>query len=111
MQVNHKMDTLIEQLGDLRKRGFNTEFKAEKGYLLAAGSDKKYTPADVKIVEHHRFEGESSADDMSVVYAIEADDGTKGAIVNSFGIYSNPVIDEFIKKIEEHQYKQLDEIK
>ncbi len=100
MQVNHEMDTLIEQLNDLRKRGFTTEFKPEKGYLLASGTTKKFMPADVKIVEHHRFEGESSADDMSIVYALEGVDGTKGVIVNSFGIYSDPVVDEFIKKIE-----------
>ena len=105
------MDTLIEQLKDLAKRGFSTEFNSEKGYLLDPASNKKYFPANVKIVEHHRFEGESSADDMSVVYALESEDGVKGVIVNSFGIYSNPVIDEFIKKIEEHEYKQIDEIK
>ena len=37
------------------------------------------------INEFHRFEGDSSVDDMSVVYAVTCKDGLKGTFVSGFG--------------------------
>ena len=47
---------------------------------------------DLTIREFHRFEGVSDPDDMSIVYAIESRDGTRGTLVDAFGVYSNPAV-------------------
>jgi hypothetical protein len=51
------------------------------------------------IREVHRFEGESDPDDMSVVYAIEGKDGTRGVIVDAFGIYADPHVGALLKQV------------
>lgn len=111
MPDNHKKDTLIDQLTDLKGRGFIDGFTFSPDGMKDITTNKVYHAGEVSIIEHHRFEGESSADDASVVYAIETTDGQKGVIIDSFGMYANPVIGEFLKKVEEHQYKQIDDIR
>jgi hypothetical protein len=51
------------------------------------------------IVEVHRFEGETSSDDEAVVYGIETAKGNKGVLVNGYGISSEPLPNEFIRRI------------
>jgi hypothetical protein len=36
---------------------------------------------------------------MSVVYAVESDDGTKGIIADAFGVYANPELGSFLSKV------------
>jgi hypothetical protein len=59
----------------------------------------------MKIVEHFRFEGDSDPADMTVVYALEANDGVKGTVIDAFGTYSNPKLSEFLRKVEEVKEK------
>jgi len=51
------------------------------------------------IREYHRFEGVSDPDDMSIVYAIESQSGTRGTLVDAFGVYSNPAVSAFLKDV------------
>jgi hypothetical protein len=76
----------------LRQRGFGLAFNAHDGLLLLAGSDRHFRPEDVKIRDYYRFEGTSDPDDMSVVYALEAQDGTRGILVDAFGPYADPAV-------------------
>jgi hypothetical protein len=106
MQDNEKMDTLVDCLNILRKRGFTKEFKLELHGLCAIDEEHhRYGPADMKIVEHFRFEGDSDPADMTVVYALEANDGVKGTVIDAFGTYSNPKLSEFLRKVEEVKEK------
>lgn len=54
---------------------------------------------ELSIEEHHRFEGISDPDDMSVLYAVEASDGTRGTIVDVFGVYANPELGAALQNI------------
>src|SRR3989454_1325822 len=45
--------------------------------LFRSDSGKTFAAQQLMIVEHHRFEGASDPDDMSVVYGIEATDGDR----------------------------------
>jgi hypothetical protein len=85
---------------DLKERGFTEDFQVLKEGLKAIGSGKIYQEKDVKILEHHRFEGVSNPDDMSIVYGIEASDGTKGILSDAYGTYSDPVVANFITNVE-----------
>jgi hypothetical protein len=40
---------------------------------------------------------------MSVIYAIEAKDGTRGTIVDAFGTYANPDVGAFLKNVKMHE--------
>ena len=91
--------SMIEALEDLKKRGFTANFEFLNNVFRAVDSGKTFQADALTIVEHHRFEGASDPDDMSVVYAIEAADGTRGILVDAFGVYANPDLGAFLKNM------------
>lgn len=56
----------------------------------STGEGKVFRAEEVLIREYHRFEGVSDPDDLSIVYAIESQTGTRGILVDAFGVYSFP---------------------
>lgn len=95
----NQFSTLSEALDAARKDGYTASFKIDGDRLRCLETDRMYGPADMTIVNHHRFEGVSNPDDMSVLYLLECSDGTKGAIVDAYGTYAAAGLDEFIKKV------------
>jgi hypothetical protein len=83
----------------LHHRGFTAEFVIEEGALRVAGTDRRLRPEDVSIRDYYRFEGTSDPSDMSVIYALEAHDGTKGMLVDAFGTYADPLIANVIDRM------------
>ena len=61
---------------------------------------KSFSPDQLTIVEHYRFEGVSDPDDLSVLYAVEATDGTRGTVADAFGPYANPDLGAFLKTVK-----------
>ena len=93
-------DTLTEALADLKQRGFTTDFNIEMDKIKCAGSGQCFSPSEFEITEHYRFEGSTDPGDESVVYAIAAKDGTKkGVLVSAYGMYSESLNEELIKKL------------
>ena len=95
--------TMSEAVSDLKQRGFSANFEYLNKTFRAVESGKTFGTGDLTIVEHHRFEGVSDPDDMSVIYAIEAKDGTRGTIVDAFGTYANPDLGTFLKNVKMHE--------
>lgn len=95
------MPPLTEKINELSKVGYETQYNFKDGALHASSTDKTYTPGDLTIVEEFRFEGESNPDDMSILYAVSANDNTKGIVVNAYGTYSDEDLGEFMKKVKE----------
>ena len=91
--------TMTEALENLKTRGFTANFEFLNSTFLAIDSGRAFQAGDLTIVEHHRFEGVSDPDDMSVVYAIETADGTRGILVDAFGVYANPDLGAFLKNV------------
>lgn len=96
--------TLTDALDGLRQRGFDATFEAVDGRLKSQQTGRQYPPELIRIIEHHRYEGASNPDDMSVVYAIETIDGERGVVVDAFGTYSNPVLGDLLRRVrvDEH---------
>lgn len=93
-------DTLLAALADLKLRGYTTDFNIAFDKVQCDTSGTTLDTADFEIVEHYRFEGKNDPDDSSVLYAIAAKDGSlKGVLVNAYGMYSDAVSDELIKKL------------
>ena len=94
------LSTMVSILNKLTHEGYTTQFKAYGNGLMSVETNRLYTPQEVEITHFYRFEGESSADDSSVVYAIETIGGEKGTLVDSYGPYSDPLVAKFIKEVE-----------
>ena len=91
-------DTLSQAINALTKEGYEEGFKAEDTRIVGTGSTKKYLPGELKIVNTYRFEGMTDPEDESIVFAIEANDGTKGTLVMSYSSKHSQNV-ELIKKI------------
>ena len=92
--------TLAEAVEGLRKRGYTANFELLNKTFKAVNSGKTFTPGELTIIEHHRFEGVSDPDDMAVLYVIEAKDGTRGTIADAFGPQANPDLGAFLKQVK-----------
>lgn len=95
--------TMTEAVQDLKQRGFTSNFELLQGRFRVVDGEKTFQPQDLTIVEHHRFEGVSDPDDLSILYAIEARDGTRGLIADAYGPYANADLGTFLKNVRMHE--------
>jgi hypothetical protein len=91
---------MLEAIQGLRRRGFTGNFEFLNREFRDVSSGRTFKAGELTIVEHHRFEGVSDPDDMSVVYAIESDAGPKGVIADAFGVYANPDLGRFLENVK-----------
>ncbi len=96
-----EMTTVSSVLEKLRVKKRDNEFRmTPEGFT--PGNNKYYKPEDLKIIRTYRFEGESDPSDSSIIYLIEANDGTIGYSLDAYGVYSDhgdDGYDDFIRKI------------
>ena len=102
-------DSLSFAIEDLKKKGYNKDFNQKEEYLECKQNGKNYAPSDFKITHTYRFEGMSSTGDNSVLYGIEAADGTKGLLVDAYGVYADSLSEEMIEKFRV-EYEDPDEV-
>ena len=88
---------------ELENNGYTEQFRVEKDKLVGISSKKKYKAKDVKAVNFYRFEGITDPDDMSILYAIETCDGSKGTLTDAYGRYSDGDTGAFMKEVEIHK--------
>ena len=88
----------------LEEQGFTHQFRVEKKILYSLNDPKKkYKPKDVSAANFYRFEGDSDPDNMSILYAIETADGTKGTLIDAYGNYSDDETGEFMQQVDIHK--------
>lgn len=93
--------TLSETIDDLRKEGYVEDFNLRQNCLECRNGDFKVFAEDFKIDKFFRFEGESNPSDSAILYAISSDrHQLKGVLVNAYGIYSETLTDEMLRKLE-----------
>lgn len=97
------MKTLSACTSKLSADGFVAQFKASKSGLESLETHKVFGPAEVKIINFYRFEGESDPSDNAILYAIETNTGEKGTLTDAYGVYSDLKVSEFVKEVEEIQ--------
>ena len=83
----------------LHRRGFDASFTAESGQVRVTGSTRRLRPEELRIRGFYRFEGASDPDDMSIVYALEARDGTRGVLVDAYGSYADPDVGAVLEHV------------
>ena len=94
------LTTLSSVMERLRLKKQDKEFRmTKKGFGTEA---KTYRPDELAIIKTYRFEGDSDPADNSILYLIEANDGSIGYTLDAYGVYSNHEgegYDDFIRKI------------
>ncbi|PVX50956.1 hypothetical protein C7377_1286 [Balneicella halophila] len=93
-------DTLVHGIEGLRKQGYTKDFNLNNNCIEASDRSCKLLHNEFEIDKFFRFEGETNPADSSILYAISSlKDDTKGVLVNAYGIYSDDMTDEMIKKL------------
>jgi len=96
----YRYDTVTEAINDLRSRGFVIDFNIVFDKLHCIDDGLCLNPSEFEITEVHRFESDSNPSDEAVVYAVKSKSGNvKGIITASFGIYSDDISDEMMRKL------------
>lgn len=98
MNKKNSYDTLSQAMNSLKDRGFNDEVEVVDENHIRIG-DKRYSDQEVEILEFHRFEGMSNPADMSVVYAINSKDGSKGLLADAYGADASVKVAKFLKNV------------
>ncbi len=99
--------TLSETINGLKKEGYNIDFNTNKEHLINYEGDMILSPDDFEIEKAFRFEGETNPDDESVLYAISSPTfGTKGLLVNGYGISADVKANKLISKLKTHPIKK-----
>lgn len=93
------MKTVVEVINRLREKHYIHDFEVSHQKLICKDTSECFGAHEVNIDKTFRFEGDSSPDDMSVIFALTTNSGTKGILIDAYGTYSNADVSEFIKKI------------
>ena len=97
-------DTVSTALNSLKERGFTKDFNIAFDKVICKETNECLNPNEFEITEVYRFEGNSNPSDEAIVYAIVSKDGSmKGVAVNAYGMYSDAMSDEIIKKLSIHR--------
>ncbi|WP_373519592.1 hypothetical protein [Pricia sp.] len=99
--AKHEKD-LIRKYDD---QGYTSDYRHDSGKLLDTKSDKAYTPKDIKSIKQHRYEGMSNPSDLSILYALEMEDGTKGTFLMAYGPSVDIDTAEFFKAIPKEKFE------
>ena len=94
--------SLVDALNDLKKRGYEADFETEPACIYCGALDLRLYPEEFSVDEVHRFEEDSNPDDNSVLYAISSYAGTKGTLVDGYGVYASNMSFEMARKLQVH---------
>lgn len=92
--------TLVEIIDDLRKEGYTEDFNLQENCLECRSGGFELFHHDFQVDKFYRLEGETDPSDEVVIYAISAlTNGTKGVLVNSYGIYADSIASGMLEKL------------
>lgn len=93
--------TLSETMNELRQQGYTEDFNLHQDCIECRNGECQVFADDFKVDNYYRFEGASNPSDAAILYAISSERyGLKGLLVNGYGIYTEPMTDAMLKKLE-----------
>ena len=92
-------ETLSTAIQGLKKDGYEYDFNLHPDVIECSDKRQKFAPSEFHVDAVYRFEGMTNPDDSSVLYAISANEGLKGLLVDAYGAYSESLSPEMIKKL------------
>jgi hypothetical protein len=98
-----KTDTLSGQIAILRSEGYTEDFNLKEDSLECRDGDYKLLHDQFNVDEVFRFEGDSDPADEAILFAISSEHyPLKGILVNGYGIYTDKITDQMVKKLHIH---------
>lgn len=98
------MKDLASCTNQMKQEGYKEDFQVnDEGLLTTFDHSKSFKPEDIRIASFYRFEGVSDPGDNTILYLIEANDGTKGTLVDGYGAYAGENVAKFIVEVEKIQ--------
>lgn len=94
------MKSLTNCLNKIVQEGYTENFKITERGLESLNQYNNYQPDQIEVINFFRFEGESDPDDNAILYVIETNDGTRGTLVDAYGVYTDQKVSQFMKKVE-----------
>jgi hypothetical protein len=104
MEKNNQYTTLVLALEDLSKKGYKGNFSVTEDCLLDDGKGNLHSSQDAKLMEFHRFEGETNPADSSILYVLKLKNGLKGTVVDSYGAQGSEITSEFMNSVKQKQF-------
>ncbi len=99
MKPNFHYAPVTTALANLKKQGFTVDFNLEENCISCHNA--KFTSNDFAIKEVYRYEGNSDPADEATVYGIETGSGIKGVLVTGYGISSDGIYADILKKLHD----------
>ncbi len=93
-------DALSQAISRLQKRGYTSDFNLKHEHIERNALKLKLHPEDFELDEFYRFEGMSSTDDNSVLYAVHSKKGVKGLLVDAYGVYAENISEAMRKRLK-----------
>ncbi len=94
-------DSLIAAINGLKLQGYTEDFKVEENCIICHNALKKIHPHEFEVDKYFRFEENTDPSDQSIIYAISSEEHhIKGILINSYGLYSDDLADEILKKLK-----------
>lgn len=95
-----KYTSAEEAIAALNKRGFDRIFQFKQKDLQDIANKRIYTPADLVMVEHHRFHNLKDWQNTVIIIALEDLYGNKGLVVSSYGQPQHMKLINFIDRVK-----------
>ena len=93
------MKSLSTCLNKMVNDGYTEDFKVTDDGLKSENKPINYKPDEINVVNYFRFQGESDPDDNAILYVIETSDGTRGTLVDAYGVYNDPKVSNFMEEV------------
>jgi hypothetical protein len=93
------MKSLSTCLNKMVSDGYTEDFKITDDGLKSVNKPTNYKPDEINVVNYFRFEGESDPDDNAILYVIETRDGTRGTLVDAYGVYNDTKVSNFMEEV------------
>lgn len=97
--MKNSYTSLSLAIDDLQTKGYTNDFNLVADGIESKALKKQWKAGELEVVKHYRFEGISNPGDNTILYLIEARDGSKGLLVDAYGADSGEVSPEMIKKL------------
>ncbi|MDY0780126.1 hypothetical protein [Tenacibaculum sp. IB213877] len=97
--MNTKQEIL--RIEEYEKKGYTSSYQFENDALVDVDSKKSYAKDAVTIEKQYRFEGFTNPSDLSILYILKMNDGTKGTLLTAYGPKADAELAWFLKEVEE----------
>ncbi|MBX2966769.1 MAG: phosphoribosylpyrophosphate synthetase [Cyclobacteriaceae bacterium] len=92
-------ESLSIALNALQEKGYTHDFNLHPDCIECRPLKLQLAPEEFHVDEVHRFEGMTSPDDNSILFAISSTSGIKGVLVDAYGVYADAVNPAMIQKL------------